>query len=355
MQNKQLAEQSWHNQSFHAMGCTMRAWLDSEDEQAAAMALYQVVKLFQVAEARMSRFQATSELSALNRQSGQWVALSAPLWAVVTLALRLAEQTDGLFDPTLLNALTAAGYTADFATLQAGVVAPHHRPTHRQHRIHYDPTEHNEPARGRWREVQVDVARHAIRVPPGVQLDLGGIGKGFVAQQAVTLLSHWGPCLVDAGGDLVAGDAPRGLPGWSVAIAAPTGEIESPSVNMSASDNEPSDLALLWLKNATLATSGIDYRHWQQEGELRHHLIDPRTGYPGQSDLFTVSVLAADAVVAEAWATALFIAGGTDMQAQGQPRIAAAFVDRQQRLTVTPALYPFLQSSSLNATQRERA
>ena len=189
------------------------------------------------------------------------------------------------------------------------------------------------PTTGCWQTVELDPAQHAVRLPPRVRLDFGGIAKGATAQQAVAFLRQWGPCLVDAGGDLVAGDAPTGWPGWLVAIANPaaTGEPES-------------DLAHLWLRNSALATSGIDYRRWQQGPTPRHHLIDPRTGAPAATDLLTVSVLAADATVAEAWAKAALIVGAEAGETLLQERqMAAALVDQQRRLTLTPALQPFVQ------------
>ena len=331
------ANPTWHSHEFYAMGCHMCAWLELPDETVATGALRQIEALFHVAEARMTRFSAESELSQLNAQPNRWVALSQPLWTVIRRALLLAEQTDGLFDPTLLNALTGAGYTTTFAAMHGEATVEQEQKT--SHRT-YQP---RVPQRGRWREVELDAGNHAIRLPSDLRLDLGGIGKGFTAQQAVTFLNNWGPCLVDAGGDLVAGDAPQGLPGWSVAIAAPSPEEMSTGETSSGAINGEHDLMQLWLKNATLATSGIDYRRWQQDGRMMHHLIDPRTGKPAQSTLLTASVLAADATVAEAWATALMITGPKD-ESTLPPHIAAAYVDRQQRLTVTQSLLPFVQN-----------
>lgn len=321
---------TWHRHDFYAMGCHMSAWLELTDEAVAMAALGQVDALFQAAEARMSRFREESELSQLNVQPAQWVPVSQPLWTVIQRALSLAAQTDGLFDPTLLNALARAGYRQTFATLHEtdGAIGVNAAQAETEEQLQQPITS----LQGRWREVEIDASRHAVRLPAGLRLDLGGIGKGFTAQQAVHFLSNWGPCLIDAGGDLVAGDAPQGLPGWSVAIAAPMIEDTNPE----------RDLLQLWLKNATLATSGIDFRRWRQHGRMMHHLIDPRTGEPAQTPLLTASVLAADATVAEAWATVLMITG-PQAEERLPVQIAAAYVDRHQRPTVTSSLLPFVQ------------
>lgn len=326
---------TWHSHDFYAMGCHMTAWLELDATEVATTALNQVEALFQAAEARMSRFAPESELSQLNAQPEQWVSLSQPLWTVIQRALYLAAQTGGLFDPTLLNALTKAGYTQTFAALHNSNAVNGTNAV--DIKIEQPLDGGAAPGQGRWQDVEVDASRHAVRLPAGLRLDLGGIGKGFTAQQAVSFLSNWGPCLIDAGGDLVAGDAPQGLPGWSVAIAAPSHNETS-----GEEANPEQDLMHLWLKNATLATSGIDFRRWQQDGRLMHHLIDPRTGKPAQTTLLTASVLAADATVAEAWATALMIAG-PQPEAALPAQLAAAYVDCQQQLTMTSTLRPFVQ------------
>ena len=135
-----------------------------------------------------------------------------------------------------------------------------------------------------------------MRLPEGGGLDLGGLAKGMTAAQAVSRLAAWGPALVDAGGDLVAGEAPEGYPGWPVAVGAP-------------GEDPAADVATLWLADAALATSGRDYRRWRQDGAEVHHIIDPRTGRSATTDLMTTSVLAQDAAVAEAWATAALVDG----------------------------------------------
>lgn len=318
----------WPSRQFYAMGSHMTAWLELANQELAQRTLAQVEDLFHAAEARFTRFRPTSELAQVNAQAGQWTSVSNVFWRLLTRALHLSQATDGLFDPTVFNAVVATGYDRDFAevrqrgTLSNGQAKPSAT-----------------PLRGCWQAVELDAVQHALRLPPSVKLDLGGIAKGETAQAAVAFLSQWGPCLVDAGGDLVAGDAPTGWPGWLVGIAKPT---------LTAADgvaDEPAgDLAHLWLKNSALATSGTDYRRWQQGGVTVHHLIDPRKGTAAATDLLTVSVLAAEAAVAEAWAKAALIRGAKDgrmlLEAHQHP---AALVDQQQQVTITPALQPFVQ------------
>ena len=104
--------------TFYAMGSQMTAWLTLDDAGLANEKLRQVKSLFQAAEKRLSRFQTTGELSRLNAQPGRWVKVSRVLWDVVSKALRLARDTEGLFDPTILKALEAAGYRSSFPWLE---------------------------------------------------------------------------------------------------------------------------------------------------------------------------------------------------------------------------------------------
>lgn len=324
----------WASHQFYAMGSHMTAWLELADRHLAQATLQQAEALFHAAEARLTRFRPTSELAAVNARAGQWTPVSNVFWRILTRALQLSQATAGLFDPTVLNAVEATGYDRDFAQLagrsMAQVIQPPSTIRPMAHAL-----------RGCWQAIELDQAQHALRLPVGVRLDFGGIAKGETAQQAVAFLSQWGPCLVDAGGDLVAGDAPTDWPGWLVGIANPT-----------AAGEPESDLARLWLKNSALATSGIDYRRWQQGTRTVHHLIDPRTGAAADTDLLTVSVLADDAAVAEAWAKAALIAGATAGSALlQQHQLPAALVDgeagakrhQRRRLTLTPALAPFVQ------------
>lgn len=297
------------------MGSQIGLWLDTTPEIAAA-AFTQAEALFAFNERVLSRFLPESELSQVNGRSGEWVPVSDLLWNVVCDAVLQAEATQGLFDPTLLNALEAAGYDRSFALMTpAGT------------RMNADAADGN---RGNWQQIGLNADTQSIWLPPGIRLDLGGIGKGFTAQEAVELLSQWGPCLVDAGGDVTAGAAPRGLPGWPVAIAAPWTE-ESP---------EQANLLTLWLAQSSLATSGIDYRRWQTDGRTAHHLIDPRTGQPARTDILTVTIWAEQATTAEAWATAVLVQGSVQgwQSLTQQSHLAGAIITENQHLIMAESM-----------------
>lgn len=269
----------------------------------AATAFTQVEALFETNEQALSRFRPDSELSQLNAHSGQWIVVSDLMWDVLTLALGMAAITNGRFDPTTLNALEQYGYTVSFEQLS---------------RIDGNGRSSSlASALGQWTAVALNETQRAVYLPEGLRIDFGGIAKGYTTQQAVDLLRDWGPCLVDAGGDLAAGAAPHGCPAWPVAVSAPWTD----------NDTIPKDLFTLWLADQALATSGIDYRHWRRSGRTAHHLINPATGQPAATDGLTVTIMADDAAQAEAWATATLVAGSqTGMAALYWPFCLACYL-----------------------------
>jgi thiamine biosynthesis lipoprotein len=316
---------SWPERHFSAMGCHMSARLTVEPRRAAEP-LAQVEALFANAEKCLSRFDPNSELSYLNAHASRWLRLSPLLWDVLAVALDMAEETSGLFDPTLLLALEAAGYTRSFEKMGDGSTQERRTSTDASPRT-------TAWTGGNWRQIRRRRTTHEVWLPMGTKLDLGGIAKGYVAQQAVMLLRKWGPALVNAGGDLVAGDPPPGFAGWPVAVAAPSARPHG----------ESPDLAMIWLVNAALATSGMDYRRWDWHGRTMHHIIDPRSGQPAVTDLISATVLAPTAAQAEGWAKAALVLGqqkGTTALAARQ--LAGLLISGDGHLVVTPTLRRWL-------------
>jgi thiamine biosynthesis lipoprotein len=221
-------------------------------------------------EALLTRFDLASELSRLNAERS--LDASPELCEVVELALAGRSETGGRFDPTVHDAVVEAGYDRTFDELPADGPAP----------------APGIPSGGR-----VLVSGDRIELDEGVRLDLGGIGKGYAAERAATILSTTGPCLVNAGGDI----ALRGV--WTVGV---------------------DDELTLELAGGGLATSGRDRRAWRREGKELHHLIDPTTGEPAASDLLRATVVGRDAVQAEIWAKALFLAGSRAAAAEADAR-----------------------------------
>lgn len=210
---------------------------------------------------RLTRFAPTSELSRFNASAGAWADVSPLLESLLRECLRAHEISGGLVNAAVLPALLAAGYTRTFSegpTAVTAAVVPPSLP-----------------------EV-LEVRSGSARLRQGASIDLGGIAKGWLADQ---LAADLGPnCLVNLCGDLYArGDGESG-DGWPVGMGSQT----------------------VLLLDMGAATSGTRKRAW---GSALHHLIDPRTGRPATTGIAEASVIAPSAADAEILAKAALLLG----------------------------------------------
>ena len=267
---------------FRAMGCEMLGAIDRDDALAGER-LAAVPGWFEEWEQQLSRFRADSNLMRLNA-AGRATGVPDALWKVIGVALDAARQSDGLVRPTMLDALEAAGYDRSFDLIGQDRAPQAERSA-----------QVNRPAPADWRAIQLDKRARAVTLPARARLDLGGVAKGWAADQAVRRLAAAGPALLDAGGDIaVSGPMSDGSP-WPIAIANPFAPEDT--------------LGLLLLVQGAIATSGRDYRRWQRGGAQQHHIIDPRTGRPADTDVLTATVVAPDGPSAEVAAKVALILG----------------------------------------------
>ena len=296
---------------FRAMGTEVDAWLWNSHEQRARNALRMVERFFAKTEARLSRFRADSELSRLNRAAGSTFMASPVLFGLVEDALNWRTRTGGIFDPAVLPALIEAGYDRSFADIEAGPAEEvRSRPAAPAHPVNAG-------------DIRLDRSG-AIALPAGVALDLGGIAKGWTVQEAVHQLGMWGPCLVDAGGDIACMGRPPAEP-WVVTVADPRDETR--------------DLAVLSLENEAVATSSRVKRQWRRDGKAAHHLIDPRTGAPAVTNVLSVTVVAPRLPDAEIHAKTALILGERAGRAYlaDLPDVAAILVMDDNRIATSGA------------------
>lgn len=251
-----------------------------------------------------SRFRDDSELARVNRAAGRPPVAISPLFATaLAAALRAAELSGGDVDPTVGRALRLVGYDRDFA-----LVPPVGRA------LAYETV-----AVAGWRSVELDTRRQTVRIPAGVELDLGATAKAFAADRAARRLNAMlgTGVLVSLGGDIaVAGPPPPG--GWSVGVA---------------DDHASTDPAeTVAVASGGLATSSTHVRRWRRGGRELHHLIDPRTGLPAVSPWRTVTVAAGSCVDANTASTAAFVRGEGAAPWLARLRLPARLVRRDGRI-----------------------
>jgi thiamine biosynthesis lipoprotein len=237
-----------------------------------------------------SRFRENSELSLLNARAGRGpIEVSPDLHLLVTRMREAWDLSEGLFDPTVLSAMTSHGYDADFAIVSARSAA-----------TAIDVI----PAPG-MSGVVIDAG--SVSLPAGVGLDPGAIGKGLAADVIAEELAATGAraVLVNLGGDL-----------------SVTGTLDEPWAFGIEDERRPVDAADRTLRvlefpagtdRIGVATSTTLKRRWAQG--RRHHVIDPRTGTMGTSDLVQVTVIATEAWQAEVLATTALLLPADDATA----------------------------------------
>lgn len=269
----------------------------------------QAQALIAALEVRLTRFSDTSELAQLNQSAGRWFRASDELFDVVRQACEFVIETGGLFDPSILEALENAGYDKSMDDMLRGAQG-------------ITPSISTYPKGWDTREIQLDSNTCAVRLPRGMRLDLGGIAKGWIAERVANELATYADaCAVSAGGDLFIVGLPTKEATWRV-------ELEDPRDSAQA-------LAILNVRPGAVATSSVTKRRWLQGARMQHHLIDPRSLRPAETDWLSVTVIAPHATTAEVFAKALLIAGSREAERIASQRSDLAFiaVDRTGQLS----------------------
>jgi thiamine biosynthesis lipoprotein len=232
----------------------------------------------------MSVFDPASAVSRLNASAGTgWTSVPDDVARILARASEMGAVTDGAFDVTV------------------GPLASLWKPCIREGRV----PSSDEIARAResvgWEHVRVDEAGRRVALDAGTSVDLGGIAKGFAADEFERILRDNGisDALLDLGGSVTVLGAPDEAEAWSVGIQDPLAPTGVPAAQFLVSDT-------------SVVTSGTNERFFVRDGIRYHHVVDPRTGSPTQTGLLGVTFIGPDALVADALATAALVAGAAD-------------------------------------------
>ena len=209
--------------------------------------------------------------------SGQWVNIDTALWEVPQYAKLLHQQSRGAFDISVgpLTKIWRRAFRRQvFPSTEKLMLA-------------------QQLVKNQWIKVKHDRPLAQLK-KKGMQLDLGGIAKGYTLDRIGALLEAKGlyHYLIDGGGDLLLGLAPPKRKGWAIAFPDGSGKI---------------------LERCAVATAGAKYHYIEYKGQKYSHLIDPRTGF-GITEEKTISVIAPNGMIADAWASALSILSIEEIQ-----------------------------------------
>lgn len=261
------------------MGSPFHIILISEDSAKSAAIAKASFELVDSLNRVFSDYDSTSELSKLNAQAGiNPVKVSTPLWDIIQLSHKAYQLSKGSFDITV----------APLSTLW--------RKARKTRQFPDESSVRNTKRLVGFSKLLLDTLQHTVFMPiKGMRLDLGGIAKGYTAQQLVQFIQKKGiqQCLIDAGGDMAMGDAAEKSGGWTIGVNIP----------------ETTDELLpdkLLLKNKSVATSGDAYQYFEHNGKKYSHIINPLTGY-GITTQRNVTVIADNGATADWLATAASI------------------------------------------------
>lgn len=259
----------------YLMGTEVKILLYAADSTEAAGAAGKAFDHITELNEQLSDYLIDSEVSKLSKTRGQPIAVGENLWNVLTTGQKIARASEGSFDVTV-GPLTLLWRKAmrratlpDTAEITSALAA-----------VGYQFLELD--ANSRTAQLNVE----------NMRLDLGGIAKGYAADEALKTLieADFASAAVDIGGDIALGNAPPGSDGWSVEVFDLNTENEL-------------ETEKLTLANCGIAVSGDTYRYLEYDGIKYSHIINPRTGY-GVEHERRVAVIAPSAMIADAWASA---------------------------------------------------
>lgn len=306
---------SWSVKLIRPAGVALATLRDGIEQQLALVV------------AQMSTWREDSDLSRYNSAAADsWHALPAPFIEVLDSALAMAEHSDGAYDPTVGPLVNLWGFGPRDEALPALDARP-------------DATRlAQERARCGWRRVRIDRSSNSVLQPGGLYLDFSGIAKGYGVDLVARYLHDAGvpSYLVEVGGELRGhGVKADGQPWW-VGLELP------PQQSSSAAAAESSVVAL---HGMALATSGDYRRCFEQDSRQYSHTIDPRSAEPVSHGLASVTVLHADCMRADAWATALMVLGdGAGWQLAQDAGVAALFLRRGDDGGLYESMTPAMQA-----------
>ena len=262
------------------MGMPVRLVLFAPSDSAAQTAARAAFRQIAALDDDLTDYRPGSELEKIESRPGDWVKVKPTTFEVLARALAIAHLTGGAFDATIgpLTHVWRSARKNQRAPEQSQLDSARALVSHK------------------W--LQVDSGRMAARLTrPGMRLDLGGIAKGYILQQALATLERHGvtQVMLEAGGDIMVGAPPPGQTGWRVDVPGADSIFQSRARE---------------LTRAALATSGPAFQYVEIDGRRYSHVIDPHTG-TGLTTSLTAHVIASDAATADALATAFSILGPT--------------------------------------------
>ncbi len=255
---------------------TMSVYTDnSEAVNSAKVEIKRLESMFSVTDS-------ASDINKINSSAGTFVKVSDECFQLIKTAAEISKESNGNFDITVYPSVSLWGFTS------SNYKVP-------------DEDEINDVKKliG-YNKIELDDSNKSVKVPEGTSLDLGGIAKGFIADKTAELLKEQGisSALLNFGGNIrLVGSKPDGE-NFKIGIKAPF---------------KDGYFAIIKANDITLSTAGGYERYFEKNGKRYHHILDPFTASPAESDVISATVLGKEGEVCDALSTAAFVMGGNEI------------------------------------------
>ena len=283
-------------------------------------------KILQDIEEEMSKTIDTSDVGKLNASQGQTVQISSDTVQVLMASLAEAEKTDGAFNPALGNVITAWGFGTDRV------------------RVPDDQELTALLAATDYRKVTVEPADNTANTG-GTQIDLGGAVKGYALDRIAENLqqNNIESAVISLGGSIYAkGTKPDGS-SYKIGIRDPY-------------SGENDYMGTILLEGKFVSTSGIYERGFEKDGVWYHHIIDPKTGYPADNGIESVTVVADSGILSDIYSTALFVMGvETGIEFAQQNGLDVLYLTKNKEIVTTDGFREKYDFKVKNTNYREQA
>lgn len=219
-----------------------------------------------------------SDISRINKSSGSFVKVSEETFSLIKYSKQFAQITNGCFDITIYPLVKLWGFT----TKEYNV--PNKKEIEKTIQL-VD-----------YKKIELNHEENSVKIEDNMALDLGAVAKGYISQRISEILQDMGEtsAIINLGGNVeLLGGKTNGKP-WNIGVKYP---------------NETGHFAQIEVSDCAVITSGGYQRNFEKDGQIYHHIINPKTGFPADSKIISATVISEDSVMADAFSTALYVMG----------------------------------------------
>lgn len=275
------------NEEIYALDTIVNLTVYNENNQAVNKAKEEIKRL----EALLSVTNPESDISRINLYPDTFVKVNEDTFELIKSSIAVSECTKGTFDVTVYPAVKLWGFTTSDYNVPSDAELLEIIP-----KIDYT-------------KIELDESTRSVRINKGTSLDLGGIAKGYIADKTAEVLINEGvtSALLNFGGNIrLIGSKPDGS-NFKLGIKAPFAE---------------GYFAVLNAQNITASTAGGYERYFEENGKRYHHILNPKTASPAETDFLSATVVGKNGEICDALSTAVFINGS-----EGIVKLSAAYPD----------------------------